>query len=238
MFKHVGASHYRKFLRKVKDLLNEDGAAPFHRPDGAARQHESLAQEIYLPWRLYPGAVGGAAGGRGCRALGYRYRDPAPALRLHAARMAPALPGQPGQDRGALRRALRADVGVLSRRLRGRLPLYGSDGLPDAARQTPGCCPPSPGTTVPISSAPMRRRDRRLTAESPRAREFITVIHAAPWQNDTGFACVALLHEFSYEPLQQQGGGAITDKWRRQLAGGRSRRREAALLSEPVRIAY
>ena len=101
MFEHVGAAHYREFFRKVKDLLTDDGVMLLHsigrmEPPGG---DQPVAAQVHLPRRLYAGAVGSAARGRGSRPLGHRHRDPAPALRLDVARMAPPLRRQSPEDR-------------------------------------------------------------------------------------------------------------------------------------------
>ena len=142
MFEHVGVAHYVEFFRKVKELLKDDGVMLLHaigrmEPPGGTN---TWLQEVHLPRRLHAGPVRGPGGDREGRAVGHRRRDPAPALRRDPAPLAPALPRQPRADQadGGLRRALLPHVGVLSRRLRGRLPLHEPDGLPDPDRPPAG----------------------------------------------------------------------------------------------------
>ena len=120
MFEHVGVSHYDTFFRKMRAAARRRrrDAAALDRPLGGPERHQSVDREIHLPRRLYPGAVGGAAGDRARRPAGHRHRDPAPALCRDAEGLARALPRPPRGGRAHLRRALRADVGVLSGRRR------------------------------------------------------------------------------------------------------------------------
>ena len=68
----------------------------------------------------------------------HRHRNPAAALRRDAEGLARALPGASRGGRAHLRPAFRADVGVLSRRVRDGVPRAGHDGDPDPAHQAPG----------------------------------------------------------------------------------------------------
>ncbi len=72
--------------------------------------------------------------------VGQRHRDPAPALCGNPAPLAPAVPVQSRahQADGGLRQSLLPHVGVLSRRLRSRLPLHESNGLSDPDRAETG----------------------------------------------------------------------------------------------------
>ena len=128
MFEHVGVGFYDAFFRKCARApgRRRRDAAAFDRPLGGPQRHQSLDRQIHLPRRLHPGAVGGAARDRARRPPGHRHRDPAPALRRDAASLARAVPGAPRGGRADLRRALRADVGVLSRRRRDGVPRTGA----------------------------------------------------------------------------------------------------------------
>ena len=140
MFEHVGVGFYDAFFRKCADTARRrrrHGAA-FDRPLRGPERHQSLDRQIHLPGRLHSGAVGGAAGDRARGPAGHRHRDPAPALRRDAQGLARALPRASRGGRAALRRTLRADVGVLSRRLRDGVPRAGDDGVPDPADQAAG----------------------------------------------------------------------------------------------------
>ena len=66
MFEHVGVNHLRHVLpqeRAAARRRRRDGAA-LDRPLGRTERHQSVDREIYLPRRLHPVAVGGAAGHR------------------------------------------------------------------------------------------------------------------------------------------------------------------------------
>ena len=124
MFEHVGVKHYGEFFAKIRELLTEDGVAVLHsigRMDGPG-DDQRLDPQVHLPGRLRAGALGGAARGRAAAALGHRHRGAAAALRRDPALLARALPGEPGRDRQAVRRAFLPDVGVLSGRLGARVP--------------------------------------------------------------------------------------------------------------------
>ena len=88
MFEHVGLGLLRRVLPQMRRAAGRRRrhAAAFDRPLRGPQRHQSLDRQIHLPRRLYPGAVGGAAGDRARRPAGHRHRDPAAALRRDAAR--------------------------------------------------------------------------------------------------------------------------------------------------------
>ena len=91
----------RRVLRQGEraDDRRRRHAAALHRPHEPARHGESLAAEVYLPRRLFAGAVGGVHGGRAGQPVGDGSRIPAPALCQDAEPLVPALRGQPRQGR-------------------------------------------------------------------------------------------------------------------------------------------
>ena len=138
MFEHVGVNQYPAFFRKVTRAAGAGRrrAAAFDRPHGRARRDQPLAAQVHLPRRLFAGPVRGGAGMRAGAAVDHRHRDPAPALRRDAARLARPVRAQPRPHPRALRRALLPHVGDLSGRLRAGVPPRRPSGLPDAARQS------------------------------------------------------------------------------------------------------
>ena len=129
--RHVRARR-RVLLRRVLPQVRRAAdrrrrhAAAFDRPLRGPERHQSLDRQVHLPRRLHPGAVGGAAGDRARGPAGHRHRDSAAALRRDAASLARALHGAPRGGRAHLRRALRADVGILPGRLRDGVPRAGA----------------------------------------------------------------------------------------------------------------
>ena len=101
--RHVRARRPRLLRRVLPQMRRAAGrrrrdAAAFDRPLRGAQRHQSLDRQVHLPRRLYPGAVGGAAGDRARGPAGHRHRDPAAALRRDAAK-----PGATASSRTATR---------------------------------------------------------------------------------------------------------------------------------------
>ena len=115
------------------NLLADDGVMLLHsigRSEGPAVTNPWIG-EIHLPGRLHSGAVGSAARDRTRRAARHRHRNPAPALRRDAARLAASFcPSRRGRGRKLVTTRFgsadfRADVGILSRRRRSAFRYYG-----------------------------------------------------------------------------------------------------------------
>ena len=139
MFEHVGAARYREFFRAAAKLLKPDGVMLLHsigRFGPPAVTNPWIAKYIF-PGGYIPALSEVHEGGRARRPARHRHGDPAPSLRRDAEGVARALPRALGRGGGDLRRALLPHVGLLPRRLGGRLPHRRHDGLPASAGQEP-----------------------------------------------------------------------------------------------------
>ena len=143
MFEHVGVGYYDAFFRKCARLLADDGVMVLHSIG------RSEGPNITNPWiakYIFPGGYIPALSEvlPAIERAGLLVTD-IEILRLHYAEtlqgLARALPRTREEVERHLRRALRADVGILSGRVRDGVPRPGHDGVPDPAHQTQGVVP-------------------------------------------------------------------------------------------------
>ena len=126
LIEHLGTPHYPGFFAGMGKLLAPDGVMVSHCCGrmGATRRHRPVDTAVHLPGRLHPRAVRTRDAGRAARLHRQRGGGAALPLRAYAGRMVQADVRSEGRDRRALRRTLLPNVAILSRRCRGRLPLW------------------------------------------------------------------------------------------------------------------
>ena len=172
MFEHVGSPITTPISARCA-ASDEDGVALMHidRPrDGPAATNPWM--QIYFSRRLSSGALGMAPPIEQSGPL-----TDSRVLRLHYARnaegLARALPCPSRRGQGDLRRALLPHVGVLSGRLRGRVPLRGPCRVPVPAGEKTGR--PAPDARyIARAEAALRRREAASTCRKPADRRIIT----------------------------------------------------------------
>lgn len=111
---------YREFQRRIEAEHLEHLPAPFYqRPEGISRG--CVDQKIYLSRRGGPQPAGNPADSRGHAFLYCRRGEPAQALQQGAFMLEQEFSGAPRRGGGNVRRAVRADVGIVPVLLRGHL---------------------------------------------------------------------------------------------------------------------
>ena len=141
MFEHVGLPNYLTFFKTVNSCLKSDGVALLHtigRLSGPGFTNPFIAKYIF-PGGYVPALseiVPAIEAGGPAR---HRHRSLAPSLCPHSRCVAQKLRKRLGQGGQHDVRTVLPDVGLLSRGLRGRLPLSQPRRLPDSARKTGRC---------------------------------------------------------------------------------------------------
>ena len=132
--------YYDTFFRKCAELLADDGVMLLH---SIGRSEGPSVTNPWIAKYIFPGGYIPALSEvlPAIERAGLLVTD-IEILRLHYAEtlqaLARALPRAPRGSRAPLRRALRADVGILPGGVRDGVPRAGHDGVPDPAHQAPG----------------------------------------------------------------------------------------------------